>query len=185
MSRATQGISEGLLPGLSKVADAEKEGGLLPKQSDFVIKEEPATSQVLFSLDLLDLMHFQAGRGLPSPHEVSKSKDHCLPFSEIFIRGFGQRSKQTLLHFRPSTCNEDFALQEIEDLQTSVVDVRRPSGLPPIRRSQKPVTKVAGQLRLVAGGACIPAPAKVQNLLSWASPYPSGRLKSVISKLPE
>ena len=30
-----------------------------------------------------------------------------------------------------------------------------------VRRSQKPVPKVPGQLRLVAGGACIPAPAKV------------------------
>ena len=30
-----------------------------------------------------------------------------------------------------------------------------------VRRSQKPVPKVPGQLRLVAGGACIPAPSKV------------------------
>ncbi len=46
LSKDIQGVSEGLLPGLSKEADAEKEGGLLPKQSDFVIKEEPATAKV-------------------------------------------------------------------------------------------------------------------------------------------
>lgn len=46
LSKDIQGVSEGLLPGLSKEADAQKEGGLLPKQSDFVIREEPATSQV-------------------------------------------------------------------------------------------------------------------------------------------
>ena len=68
------------------------------------------------------------------------------------------------------------ALQEIEDLQTSVVDVRQPSGQPPIRRSQKPVPKVADQLRLVAGGACIPAPAKVHRLhanlpIWWQNQY--------------
>ena len=72
--------------------------------------------------------------------------------------------KQMLPDIRHYIHNTACALQEIEDLQTSVVDVRRPSGLPPIRRSQKAVPKVADQLRLVAGGACIPAPAKVQRL---------------------
>lgn len=35
------------------------------------------------------------------------------------------------------------------------------AAVPHVRRSQLPVPKVPGQLRLVGGGACIPAPAKV------------------------
>ena len=34
------------------------------------------------------------------------------------------------------------------------------TGTQHLRRSQKPVPRVEGQLRLIAAGACIPAPAK-------------------------
>lgn len=46
LSKDIPGVSEGLLPGLSKVAEDEREGAVLPKQSDINIKEEPATNQV-------------------------------------------------------------------------------------------------------------------------------------------
>lgn len=58
-------------------------------------------------------------------------------------------------------------------MESSVVDVKQSSVVipGPVRRSQAPVPKVAGQLRLVAGGACIPAQSKVRSPFGLTSCY--------------
>ena len=61
-----QGVSEGLLPGLSQFADSDREGAVLPKQSDVTLHEEEASPQVSKLTFRADARHLHALKSTPN-----------------------------------------------------------------------------------------------------------------------